>query len=77
MTRLNRSINIPLKKLVASDIDTLRPEPSTPILVLCRRGIASANATKLLLDAGVENVFNVSLGLTKWAAEVDVEFPIY
>eukprot|EP01060_Flectonema_neradi_P039937 TRINITY_DN8966_c0_g1_i1.p1 TRINITY_DN8966_c0_g1~~TRINITY_DN8966_c0_g1_i1.p1 ORF type:complete len:406 (+),score=53.33 TRINITY_DN8966_c0_g1_i1:54-1220(+) len=77
MTRLNNSINIPLKKLSPSDVANIRTNESQPILVLCRRGIASVSATQKLIDAGIPNVFNVSLGLTQWAKEIDLEFPIY
>ena len=47
------------------------------VFVMCRRGVASKKATKLLLEKGIKNVVNVIGGITKFAQEVDTTLPIY
>jgi rhodanese-related sulfurtransferase len=49
----------------------------TAVYVMCRRGVLSAHATRLLLDNGYNNVFNVQGGLTRWHADVEPAFPVY
>lgn len=44
---------------------------------MCRRGIASQKAVKILSEEGFENVRNIWGGLTSWSNEVDSNFPIY
>lgn len=51
--------------------------PASPVYVMCRRGILSAAATKLLLEHGFTNVRNVRGGLTAWHYDVDQSFPLY
>jgi len=51
--------------------------PSLPIYVICRRGIDSVAATKLLLDHGVPSVFNINGGLEEWRSNVDASFALY
>lgn len=46
------------------------------IYVLCRRGVDSVTATRLLRSRGLA-AFNVTGGLTEWAKEVDTSFPRY
>ena len=45
-------------------------------MVLCRRGIDSVTATKLLLAHGIA-AQNVDGGLDAWARQVDAHFPHY
>ena len=46
------------------------------VFVLCRRGVDSVAATRILRLQGVR-AFNVTGGLQAWAAEVDPAFPVY
>jgi rhodanese-related sulfurtransferase len=46
------------------------------VFVLCRRGVDSVAATRILRHQGVR-AFNVTGGLQAWAAEVDPAFPVY
>jgi adenylyltransferase/sulfurtransferase len=43
----------------------------------CKTGARSANAVKLLQDAGFGNVYNVKGGITAWSEEVDPSVPKY
>ena len=43
----------------------------------CRTGARSANAVKLLQDAGFENVYNVKGGIVAWSEEIDPSVPKY
>ena len=88
--RLENAVNMPLSAMSVDEVIALRLNggdkgggadgevgDALPVVMLCRRGIASANAAKLLLDAGVPNVRNITSGLTRWAAVIDKDFPIY
>jgi adenylyltransferase/sulfurtransferase len=48
-----------------------------PLAVHCRTGGRSANAVRLLKDAGLENVYNVKGGITAWSEEIDPSVPKY
>ena len=77
---LSGSRNIPLFDLPAS-MEQLKEmekqEGTRELFVICRRGIASVKATKLLLEFGLSNVKNVTGGLDAWHAEVDPTLPMY
>jgi molybdopterin/thiamine biosynthesis adenylyltransferase/rhodanese-related sulfurtransferase len=49
----------------------------TPLAIHCKTGGRSANAVKLLQDAGFENAFNVKGGITAWSEEIDPSVPKY
>ncbi|WP_043097976.1 molybdopterin-synthase adenylyltransferase MoeB [Kallotenue papyrolyticum] len=52
-------------------------ERDAPIVVHCRSGARSAQATRLLRDAGFRNVRNLEGGILRWADEVDPSLPKY
>ena len=63
-------------------IDGLTTDPHLPptsiaVYVVCRRGVLSTHATRLLLDHGWTHVRNVQGGLTQWHHGVDPAFPLY
>jgi rhodanese-related sulfurtransferase len=60
-----RSVNIPLDTLPAN-LDRL--EKTEPVYVICETGGRSAEAAKLLKDAGFPNVLNVKGGTAAWRA---------
>ena len=81
MCALDGAINIPLANL-QNELDRVAELSGGQKVVycICRRGIASAEATKLLLDAarsGIHSVRNVTGGLTAWHDQVDGSFPKY
>ena len=49
---------------------TLLKDKDAVILVYCRTGIRSANAAKLLLKLGYNNVYDIAGGITQWPYEV-------
>lgn len=57
--------------------DNVQEFPTMPIYVICRRGIDSTTATRLLMDHGFLNVFNIEGGLNAWRTECDSDFPSY
>jgi adenylyltransferase/sulfurtransferase len=83
MCSLDGAINIPLAQL-PEQLDRVQELSmgQTTIYCMCRRGIASAEATKLILKAkedrpNMHSVKNVTGGLTSWQSTVDTSFPKY
>lgn len=87
---LDNAINIPLEKLNESidQVETLTKGWTTPVYCICRRGVLSVEATKLLnehiegLDTGRKNpdvkvAKNIRGGLEAWRKLVDDKFPRY
>ena len=48
-----------------------------PVFVMCRRGNSSAKATRLLAEAGFDEVKNIDGGLTQWVKSVDPDLAMY
>src|SRR5947199_207423 len=46
-------------------------------IVHCHSGMRSAQAVRLLREAGFENVFNLEGGIAKWSDEIDSDVPKY
>src|SRR5580704_13252548 len=46
-------------------------------IVHCHSGQRSAQAVRILRDAGFENVFNLEGGIAKWSDEIDSDVPQY
>jgi len=46
-------------------------------IVHCHSGMRSAQAVRMLREAGFENVFNLEGGIAKWSDEVDSDVPKY
>ena len=46
-------------------------------IVHCHSGMRSAQAVRLLREAGFENVFNLEGGIAKWSDEIDPDVPKY
>jgi len=88
---LDNAINVPLEKLQESidQIEEMSNNWNTPIFCICRRGIASVEATKILKDvlaskrqgngdtSDVPIVKNIKGGLNSWREHVDETFPKY
>lgn len=52
-------------------------DPDQEIVVYCRSGNRSQQATQLLRAAGFTNVHNLTGGIRGWAAEIDPAMPTY
>uniref|UniRef100_A0A6A7G6H5 Adenylyltransferase and sulfurtransferase MOCS3 homolog n=2 Tax=Hirondellea gigas TaxID=1518452 RepID=A0A6A7G6H5_9CRUS len=87
---LPNSINIPFaqmkerigevfKEIGQTDIDPLfgKPVQPVPVYLICRRGIDSLSAARLLLSKDAKNVINIRGGLLQWHRTIDSEFPLY
>jgi len=95
MCSLPGSVNIPLQelKMNTSRILTLSEYGHVPIYCICRRGIASLEATRYLSSIVFENhadtitttttsltqlqVYNIQGGLNYWSKHIDPTFPTY
>lgn len=73
LCRLAPSVSLPLGEIEQLDDATT---PQQPIYVICRRGVASVEATRRLLDRGIPCT-NVRGGLQAWHEQVDASFPKY
>ncbi|HET7306144.1 MAG TPA: molybdopterin-synthase adenylyltransferase MoeB [Segeticoccus sp.] len=51
--------------------------PSGPLVLYCKSGARSAEATRILLDAGRHDVRNLEGGVLAWVARVHPELPTY
>jgi sulfur-carrier protein adenylyltransferase/sulfurtransferase len=68
------AVLVPLAEL-ADRVETL-PRDSE-IAVYCRSGQRSADAVRILLEAGFVDVVNVRGGVLAWADEIETDFPKY
>ena len=86
MCSLGGSVNIPLEEL-SSKLDVIEQlsHGEIPVYCLCRRGVASVEATRILQqskdgnrnDSKIHSVFNIDGGLNEWVKSVDDRFPWY
>lgn len=84
MCTLDDSINIPLERL-REQLDRVSElsRGQLPVYCLCRRGVASAEATRIIreyIDDGsgrIHSVYNIYGGLQAWVENVDDSFPQY
>jgi adenylyltransferase/sulfurtransferase len=85
MIRLKDSVNIPVENLHAMlpKVELLSGG-TKEVYCICRRGIASLEATRIIMDAiasgqypNIHSVRNIDGGLVAWSREVDTDFPIY
>lgn len=83
MCALEGAINIPLAN-IQNELDRIAElsAGTKAVYCICRRGIASAEATKLMLESkavksGIYSVRNVTGGLSAWHNQVDSSFPKY
>jgi adenylyltransferase and sulfurtransferase len=83
---LERAVNIPLEKLKENmdEVENLTEGWTKPVYCICRRGIFSVEATKLLTEYLTSKevpkeatVKNIKGGLEAWRKHVDPTFPKY
>ena len=67
---------IPLGELPAP-IEELAAYRDQPIVVHCRTGRRSCEATKVLVGAGFTQVINLTGGIQAWSKEIDPTVPTY
>ncbi|KAL7458908.1 hypothetical protein ACHAWC_011015 [Mediolabrus comicus] len=84
MCSLEGSINLPLEDLSSklNEVEKLS-HGELPVYCLCRRGVASAEAVKIIQKAiddeniQIHSVYDIKGGLNSWVANVDASFPSY
>jgi adenylyltransferase/sulfurtransferase len=80
---LKGAVNIELgslkDKINIEQIEALSNSGSKPIYCLCRRGIASAEAVRILSERlpSQYSVYNIKGGLNTWMSDIDPSFPMY
>lgn len=47
-----------------------------PTVLICRSGARSLNAAMFLRQNGVEDVYNLTGGMKRWAVEIDPSIPV-
>ena len=85
MCALDGAVNIPLGELEANLARIEELSGGTkPVYCVCRRGVASAEATKMLSEVialgnhpRIHSVRNITGGLNDWSEDVDPNFPMY
>lgn len=74
ISKIEGVLNIPEFDL-AERLSELDPEHE--IVVICRTGNRSGNATSLLIEHGFSNVKNMVGGMNLWATEIDTSLRTY
>lgn len=64
---------LPPEDLLANQMDKLPADCDAKILVYCKTGSRSVNASKILVNAGYTNVYNMQSGLKAW---IDAGYPV-
>jgi len=62
------AINIPLSKL-KQRMSELKKHKDKPVIVVCKLGQQSSEASRTLKDEGFENVYRLTGGITEWKAQ--------
>ena len=73
-TRIERQSILGLESATMAKVEAASVQS---VFLLCRRGVDSAAAAGVLLQAGAPNVVNISGGLDAWRSQVDPNFPEY
>ena len=68
IARLEQSINIPMSQ-IPSFLNELDEEQT--IICICHHGIRSMHVCNYLMQAGFDNVINLTGGIDKWSSDVD------
>ena len=70
--------HLPMSQLYDWLEDVALAESSEPaVVVICHHGIRSARVCAMLMATGQREVWNLTGGVDRWAAEVDESMPIY
>ena len=65
---------IPLGTLVS---EYKKLDPNGEIVIHCKMGMRSMDATQFLLQQGFKNVKNLTGGIIAWSQQIDPSIPIY
>jgi sulfur-carrier protein adenylyltransferase/sulfurtransferase len=67
---------IPLGQLT-DRISELESHQEKPVIIYCRSGARSAEACRILMSYGFQDVRNLKGGILKWADDIDPSLPKY
>lgn len=67
---------IPLKQL-KNRLEEIEDAKNREVVVMCRSGGRSAQATRFLEREGFEDVKNLKGGINEWARSIDEDMPTY
>lgn len=56
-------------QVISSNIEALKSFNDEPILIYCQSGNRSTVASKILIDAGFKNIYNLRYGIGDWKAK--------
>src|SRR5574344_72278 len=59
------AVLVPLQMIETDALSTLK-DKNAVLLVYCRTGIRSANASRKLIEMGYANVYDIAGGITQW-----------
>jgi molybdopterin/thiamine biosynthesis adenylyltransferase/rhodanese-related sulfurtransferase len=74
IARIPGSRLVPLGR-IADEIESFEPHGKT--ILYCKSGVRSMHAAEQLVAAGLDNVVNLTGGITRWREEVDASIPQY
>jgi rhodanese-related sulfurtransferase len=74
--RIEPSVHVPMDAIDAH-LDTLREDPSRPIVVYCHHGVRSMRVTTALRHLGFPSVHSMAGGIDRWSVAVDPDVPRY
>ena len=77
LARLEGAELLPLSTLSDWLPRLLEAPGNLPLVVYCHHGIRSARVCSMLLQHGVEQVWNLSGGVDSWSLDVDTSIPRY
>ncbi len=72
--RIEGSVSVPLSELSVRHVEL---DPDLPTVCICHHGIRSASAAQALAHLGFDELYNLSGGVERWAAELDPRMPRY
>lgn len=58
-------------------VSELESHKDKPVIIYCRSGARSAEACRLLMSKGFQDVKNLKGGILKWADDIDPSLPKY
>jgi len=67
---------IPLNQL-KNRLDEIEEHKTAEVVVMCRSGGRSAQATRFLEAQGFEDIKNLKGGINQWAKTIDDSLPVY
>ncbi|MDR9417695.1 rhodanese-like domain-containing protein [Gracilimonas sp.] len=68
-------LHIPYENL-ESRLDEIEEHKESEVVVMCRSGNTSQDATEILENSGFKHVYSLKGGMKRWAKEIDPTLPV-